>query len=203
MAALSHQLAPGLLFQKVLGSGRHGGFGLWPSLHHQGFLGAFETPLAARAFLASGQRVEAYREHAQDLFWALLRPYSSRGSWSGHSLDIASPAPQPGALVASLTRASIRPSKALSFWSRSPDAERDLAQAPGCELAVGLGEAPFLRQATFSIWRGEDAMRNYAHTGGHRRAIEAAHAGKHFSESMFTRFCIDDMSGRWAGRTFA
>ena len=41
---------PGLVFQKVLGSGEHGGFGLKPGLDHQGLFTAFSSPEAANNF---------------------------------------------------------------------------------------------------------------------------------------------------------
>ena len=73
--------------------------------------------------------------------------------------------------MAALTRASIRPLQALRFWRRSPPAEGALERAEGCLLAVGLGEAPLLRQATFSVWENQAAMDAYARSGAHQEAI--------------------------------
>ena len=70
----------------------------------------------------------------------------------------------------------------------APPAQASLEAAPGCLLAVGLGEAPLLRQATFSIWDSVQAMEAYARSGAHLDAIRAAHRGGFFSESMFVRF---------------
>ena len=105
-----------------------------------------------------------------------------------------------GAPVAALTRASIRPSRALAFWRHSPASEAALAGAPGCRLAVGLGEAPVLRQATFSLWSDTAAMDAYARSGAHQEAIRASYAGDYFSESMFVRFVPLAVSGQWQGR---
>jgi spheroidene monooxygenase len=74
--------------------------------------------------------------------------------------------------------------------------------AEGCKLAVGLGEAPLLRQATFSLWQDTEAMNNYARTGAHMDAIKAAHEHRFFSESMFVRFVPVEFSGSWQGRSF-
>jgi spheroidene monooxygenase len=98
-----------------------------------------------------------------------------------------------------LTRASIHPLRALAFWRKAPPAEASLAQAPGCLLAAGLGEAPVLRQATFSIWDSVAAMDAYARSGAHLAAIQAAHREGYFSESMFVRFVPLAMQGRWKG----
>ncbi|MGA0984034.1 MAG: hypothetical protein ACO3ST_05015, partial [Burkholderiaceae bacterium] len=52
---------PGLVFQKVLGSGVHGGFGLKPGLDHQGLFTAFDSLDAADHFLENSPQVKAYQ----------------------------------------------------------------------------------------------------------------------------------------------
>ena len=66
-------------------------------------------------------------------------------------------------------------------------------------MAVGLGEAPVLRQATFSLWQSQADMDRYARSGAHLQAIRAAYEGRYFSESMFVRFVPLLMRGRWKG----
>ena len=146
--------------------------------------------------------VEAYRSRSREFFTAKLAAYSAKGSWAGSSIDVAAQEPTSGP-IAALTRASIRPLKARAFWSKSPPAEASLAKAEGCLLAVGLGEAPVFRQATFSIWESVDAMNRYARTGAHMEAIRASLGGNHFSESMFVRFAPIAPTGVWKGRIFA
>lgn len=191
-----------LLFDKTLGSGREAGFGLAPGLDHQGYFAAFNDRAAAESFFESGERLAAYAAHAIETAVFLLAPYSVRGSWSGHGLT-ANPtlAVADGEPLAALTRASIRPHKAASFWARSPAAEADLKNAQGCLLAAGLGEAPLLRQATFSVWESAQAMTDYAHSGGHHQAIASAYANGFFSETMFVRFRILASRGQWQGST--
>jgi hypothetical protein len=145
--------------------------------------------------------VRAYREHASEYLVALLRPVSVRGSWSGQALA-ATGSVREGEPVASLTRAAIRPLKAARFWRHSPPAESDLARAPGCGLAVGLGEAPLLRQATFSVWDNQAAMDAYARGSGHARASAGAWREDWFSEWMFVRFAPLEIAGRWQGRVY-
>jgi quinol monooxygenase YgiN len=191
---------PGLRFARALGSGQRGGFGLRPSLSRQGLFAVFDGEAAADAFL-TGDTVEAYRAHASELCLVKLRATSCRGSWGGQSIGISAEVDL-GQPVASLTRASIRPHKALRFWSRSPPAEAALERAEGCLLAMGLGEAPLLRQATFSIWESQAAMDAYARSGAHQEAIRASAQGAWFSESMFVRFVPLQLSGRWKGRHY-
>jgi hypothetical protein len=192
---------PGLRFAKALGSGQRGGFGLRPSLSRQGLFAVFDNETAADAFLDASLTIEAYRAHAGELCLAKLRATSCRGSWGGQSIGVSANV-SAGLPVASLTRASIRPHKALRFWSRSPPAEAALEHADGCLLAMGLGEAPLLRQATFSVWQSQAAMDAYARSGAHQEAIRASLQGDWFSESMFVRFVPLLIRGRWKGRSY-
>lgn len=193
---------PGLRFSKILGSGQDGGFGLRPSTTRQGLFCLFDTRANADHFLLHSKVVAGYRAHANEFFCAMLSPFSVKGTWSGQSMNPGYDAPESGP-IAALTRASIRPTKAIAFWRNSPPAEASLGQATGCLLAAGLGEAPFLRQATFTIWESVDHMNRYARTGAHMDAIHAARNGDHFSESMFVRFVLLTTQGTWKGRVFA
>jgi len=192
---------PGLRFARVLGSGRDGGFGLAPSLACQGLIAFFDDLASARAFLATAPAVQARRDRAEECLTALLGVAASRGRWGGVALAPGSALAddQP---VASLTRAAIRPRHARAFWRQSPASEASLAQAPGCRFAVGLGEAPLLRQATFSLWDDAAAMNAYARQGAHLAASRSAWTHDWFSEWMFVRFAPLSIEGRWHGKPF-
>jgi hypothetical protein len=191
---------PGLRFTRVLGSGHQGGFGLRPGFDRGGLFLLFDDEPEADAFLAASPVLAAYREHAAELLTAKLRATSCRGSWDGMSMAISARA-EPGAPVAALTRASIRPARAWAFWHHAAPSQYALADTPGCRLAAGLGEAPLLRQATFSVWDDQAAMDAYARHGPHQQAIAAAARAGYFSESMFVRFAPLRLQGRWQGRT--
>jgi hypothetical protein len=193
---------PGVRFAKVLGSGFDGGFGLKPSASRQGLLCLFDDDWAAQDFLAHSPLVTAYRDHAREYLEVRLRPFSCRGTWDGVRFE-PSVAPPEGGPIAGLTRASIRPHLARRFWSKAPPAERSLANASGCLLAAGLGEAPLLRQATFTVWDSVASMDGYARTGAHLEAIRASREGNYFSESMFVRFVPEGLRGTWKGRIHA
>jgi hypothetical protein len=193
---------PGLRFGKVLGSGYEGGFGLRPSASRQGVFAVFDSLAAAQSFCADSPVVRAYRERCSELCLITLGAFSSRGSWAGQALPVSADTPPAGAPVAALTRASIRLGRAVSFWRRAPPAQAAVEHAPGCRLAVGLGEAPLLRQATFSIWDNVAAMDAYARSGAHGEAIRAAAQERHFSESMFVRFVVLSMHGVWKGARY-
>ena len=191
---------PGLVMSKVMGSGDGGGFGLKPSSSRQALFGLFATEADADRFLES-PITQAYKQRAQEFCSAKLRAYSCKGTWSGQSIAVTAGVPETGP-IATLTRASIRPFSALRFWRMQPASEVSLNAASGCLLATGVGEAPFFRQATFSLWDSTAAMDAYARTGAHLAAIRAAHEGAFFSESMFARFVPCSLTGSWRGRQY-
>ena len=189
---------PGLSFVKSLGTGVGGGFGLAPSFSHHGLMLSFDGEASADAFLESS-RLAGYRRLAASLFTVKLRAFSARGRWSGRE-PFAISADPPRGPVAALTRGSVRPSRLARFWSRAPASHQAVENAPGCLLTAGLGEAPLLRQATFSIWSDIPAMNAYARSGEHLEAIKAAKDEEHFSESLFARFVPYEARGTWLGR---
>ena len=205
---------PGLLGAKVMGSGHGGGFTLRPSASHQGLVCRFDSADAALDFL-HGEQVQAYRARARECWSGLLRVDAARGEWDQqhwglsdpHSAAISSvwqqrlPAPQATPLAV-LTRASIHPAKATAFWRHAPAAQASLDAASGCQLAMGLGEAPLVRQCTFSLWQDEASMLAYARHGAHQMASSAAWRLKFFSESLFVRMRVLRMAGLWQGKDF-
>ena len=199
----SHLLKmPGVLFSKVMGSGHEGGFGLRPSATHQGLIVVLENSEQADAFLKSDW-VEQYKTYAREWCSAVMTVTSSKGQWNQVAWlptepDLANASSDRG-WVATLTRASIRPASAMAFWRYAPAAQADLSTAQGCVLAMGLGEAPLVRQCTFSIWKNTESMLSYAHSGAHQTAIQAAYKHGFFSESMFVRMRVLRTAGVWNG----
>ena len=193
---------PGLVFSKVLGSGHEGGFGLRPSASRQGLFALFESAQEAANFVAYSPLVQAYRDRSREFCWVTLQTWSCRGSWDGLSLEVLAEQPSTGP-VAALTRASIKFSKAPAFWRHALPSQNALHSVKGCQLAVGLGEAPFFRQVTFSIWDSVADMNAYARSGSHLEAIQAAAQHGFFSESMFARFVPVGIKGQWHGKTYA
>lgn len=192
---------PGATFVKVLGSGRDGGFVPVPSLTHLGLFVSFTDDAAADAFLSS-RLLDGYRGLSAELLTMKLRAFSTKGSWSGRTpLTVTALEPDEGP-IASLTRASIRPGKAVSFWVHAAPAQVSLDTARGCLISAGLGEAPFFRQATLTVWESLAAMHAFARHGAHLEAIKRARAEDHFSEDLFARFVPSEIQGNWQGRHF-
>lgn len=192
---------PGLLFTRVMGSGQNGGFVLTPGLDHHGLFLLFDGEEAADRFVQSSPVLTGYRSHARECCVLKLRATSCRGSWAGRTIAPTRSAPAQGP-VAALTRGSVRLSRLWPFWRHSPATQASVTRAAGCELAMGLGEAPLLRQATFSLWRDQAAMDAYARSGSHLQAIKASTRGGDLKESMFVRFVPLWIGGSWKGRRF-
>ena len=212
--ATPYKDVPGLTMVKVMGSGHGGGFSLRPSATHQGLICTFSHLDLAQKFLES-PAVQAYRERARECWTGVLTVQSARGHWDKQIWHASSseamgdqgqaqasmPA-QPAGPFAVLTRASIIPTKAMAFWRYAPAAQADLDKSPGCLLAMGLGEAPLVRQCTFSLWQDTAAMLNYARQGAHQVASAAAYKHQFFSESLFVRMQVLQMAGVWHGQPF-
>lgn len=211
----AYKPVPGLMAAKVMGSGHGGGFTLRPSATHQGLLCRFEHADAAMDFL-HGEQVQAYRVRARECWGGLMAVTSARGEWDQQTWGLSDTRsaqlsadwqlrlpPFTGvAPLAVLTRASIHPSKATAFWRHAPATQASLDAAEGCLLAMGLGEAPLVRQCTFSLWQDEGAMLHYAHQGAHQQASGAAYRNQFFSESLFVRMRVLRMAGQWQGEDF-
>lgn len=208
--ATPYKDVPGLTMAKVMGSGHGGGFSLRPSATHQGLICTFSHLDRARQFLDS-PLVQAYRSRARECWSGILSVQSARGHWDKQAWQPSSPEALGevqmadaawAAPFAVLTRASIVPTKAMAFWRYAPAAQAELTHAPGCLLAMGLGEAPLVRQCTFSLWQDTAAMLQYAQHGAHQTASAAAYRHQFFSESLFVRMQVLQMAGVWQGRSY-
>ncbi|MEM9725895.1 MAG: spheroidene monooxygenase [Pseudomonadota bacterium] len=205
---------PGIGFHKQLGSGTGEGFTPWPNTGVYGLLATWPDAEIARAAARPGPDEGAvyrrYRTWSAERYTLLLRPISSRGLWDRRApFDPASAAPAgpsdtPGAAssgpVAALTRATIKTRKLISFWAHEPAISRRIGANRDVAFKIGLGEAPWLRQVTFSVWPDADRMAAFARKSGpHAEAIRAVRARGYFAEELYARFEIVETWGAWGG----
>ena len=91
--------------------------------------------------------------------------------------------------IAVLTRATIRLNKLNSFWKNVPLVNAAMQSAKGLQASYGIGEIPFIKQATLSIWDNIDAMKTFAYKmKEHQTVIAKTRKENWYSEEMFTRF---------------
>ena len=122
----------------------------------------------------------------------LLEPYTGHGSWDGREFVSAHKGIEdPSGEIGVLTRATIKLSRLRSFWRAVPAAAENLSETEGLNYSVGIGEVPFIKQATFSIWENAESMKNYAYKmRAHQEVIRKTRKEGWYSEEMFLRFKI-------------
>ena len=196
---------PGLRFFKLMGSGAANGFGIWPNLDRYGLMAVWEGAAAAEAFFERHPLWAGYQQRSAEQWTVQLAPTKSQGLWDGQNPFAVALAPAPAAAtdapVAVLTRASIRWRKTPRFWQFVEPTSAALAQAAGVCTAIGLGELPLVRQATFSVWESARAMQDYAYKDArHREVIQLTRREKWYGEEMFARFRVLGSTGTLDGR---
>lgn len=190
---------PDIGFWKLLGSGTGEGFTPLPNTGVYAILAVWPDTATARARTAEAAVYRRYLHRARESWTLFLTPIAARGRWAGRAPFSTVADPQTGP-IAALTRASVRPRKALKFWARVPDISAVIGADPEVAFKIGVGEVPLLHQVTFSIWPDARSMARFARADGpHARAIEAVRAGDWFSEELYARFRVAGERGTWAG----
>lgn len=95
-----------------------------------------------------------------------------------------------------LTRARLRPRRAVTFWRAISPVAAALRDAPGLLARFGIGEAPLGWQGTVSVWRNSADLVNFAYRHPqHRAAITATPVRRWYAEELFARFEVCRVSG--------
>ena len=197
---------PGLRFFKLMGSGAAKGFGFWPNLDRYGLMAVWADAAAAQAFFERHPLWAGYQQRSAEQWAVQLAPIKAQGLWDGQTPFAAEPTAlaTPAAAdapMAVLTRASIRWRKAPRFWQFVEPTSATLAQAAGVRAAIGLGELPLVRQATFSVWESARAMQEYAYKDAkHREVIQLTRRENWYREELFARFRVLGSEGLLDGR---
>lgn len=191
---------PGLSFWKLCGSGTGEGFTPVPNTGVYAILGVWPDIETAQAQIAAAAGYRAFRRRAQECWTVYLRPVSARGTWSGVAPFTAQEAASQTGPIAALTRATVRPAKALQFWKRVPDISAVIGGDGNVAFKIGIGEVPLMQQVTFSIWPDTRSMADFARRDGpHAQAIRAVREGDWFREELYARFHVIADDGTWHG----
>ncbi|WP_336514685.1 spheroidene monooxygenase [Pollutibacter soli] len=131
-----------------------------------------------------------------------LKIFSGHGSWDGKVLPAEkSDDVNNTELLAVFTRATIRLNKLRAFWKEVPKTNQKSREAEGLLFSIGTGEAPAIRQATFSIWRSLNHMKCYAYqTKEHLDVIRKTREEGWYSEEMFLRMKLISAYGSVKGK---
>lgn len=197
-------------FYKLMGTGKNGTFDKHPEWREWAILTThIVPPTSTSGTLAERQRswygaavVAWWRFFKVETFSLELEAVEGHGLWDGEQPFALSQQPlHPGNRIAVLTRATIRWSKLGAFWSKVDGVAQQMAGAPGFVTSIGVGEVPYVKQATFSVWESVEAMKAFAYKmADHQDVIRRTRKENWYSEELFMRFRILQHSGTLRGK---
>jgi hypothetical protein len=180
-------LNPKIKFYKLMGCGRNGTFDKTPDWRQWALLTiSHDSAAGFRPML-----IKKWWAFFKVEIWELeLSPIEGHGTWDGK--EVFGPLPKQSNYegpIGILTRATIRPSQLGRFWSHVDAIAKQMSAANGFVTSVGIGEVPWIKQATFSIWESKENMRAFAYKmKEHAEVVKKTHQEKWYSEDMFVRF---------------
>ena len=127
----------------------------------------------------------------------ILQPIEGYGLWDGKEV-FGKLQKQSGFTgpVAVLTRATIRLKSLKNFWKEVGSVANKMKSAQGFIMSYGIGEVPFIKQATFSVWKDKTSMQAFAYsTQEHATVIRKTRNENWYREELFVRFCIISVKG--------
>jgi hypothetical protein len=188
---------PGVRFAKLLGTGAGRTFGPGDAdLSRWAAVVSWDDPEAAHGF-DDTPVARAWARISTACARVDLAPVASRGTWSGRTPFEGDPATRghPGPVLA-LTRARLRPRRALTFWRAVPPVTAEVHRAPGLLARFGVGEAPIGWQGTVSVWRSAADLIGFAYRQPeHRAAIARTATTGWYAEELFARFDVYGVAG--------
>ncbi|MCX2743595.1 spheroidene monooxygenase [Mangrovivirga sp. M17] len=192
----------GLNFYKLMGSGKGNGFNPFPDWSVYCLMTNWKDTDSATKFFNSSRFFNHYDDYMSEKWTALMKCVKSKGQWSGEepfTTDSDFSTLSDKDPIAVLTRATIKTSKLLKFWSYVPRSSRALKNNSDIIFSKGVGEIPVVQMATFSIWKNLKSMKDFAYgSRGHKGAIKRTHKHDWYKEELFARFVIFDTIGSFS-----
>lgn len=188
-------------FWKLLGCGKNGTFDINPDWQQWGMITVWNDKNEFNEFQQNSFVWKWWRFFTSEQWTMLCIPHESHGKWDGKE-PFGSPSPDRNykGTIAVLTRATIRLSKLSNFWKNVPLVAGTMTNAEGFVTSVGIGEAPFVRQATFSVWNSLEDVKKFAYRQReHAEVIKKTHTENWYSEELFARFIPIETSGTIRG----
>src|SRR5688572_20295960 len=170
-------------FLKLMGSGINGSFDVQPDWQQWAiFSFTNEPPLTFQSPDIKETLQQLYGKFIAGWFETLkceccvitCEIKEGHGTWDGRSfVKKTGTSKEEDTLMAVLTRATIRTSKLQAFWKSVRPVNDKMKGTEGLIYSIGIGEVPFTRLATFSVWRSRKHMQAFAYSlPEHREVIE-------------------------------
>lgn len=186
-------------FFKLMGSGKNGTFDKTPDLQQWAILTVDRRQMIDDSQNLIKNLYGSFITKWIKLFHCntytyLLTAIEGHGMWDGKKVfGELPPNSNYEGKIAVLTRATIRLSKLNDFWKNVSNVASQMNTAKGFITSYGIGEVPWIKQATFSIWESKADMKNFAYgMQQHKNVIKKTRQEKWYSEDMFVRFSIID-----------
>jgi hypothetical protein len=191
-------------FYKLMGCGKNGTFDKTPDWRQWALLEVFSpTTSQTPEKKVTPKIIQFYWKifNCEKLI-ILLQPIESHGKWDNKFCfgELPKQTDYEGT-IAVLTRATIRLNKLSAFWQNVDGVASQMATANGFVTSFGIGEIPWIKQATFSVWQSKQSMKTFAYsTLQHKDVIQKTKKENWYSEEMFTRFTIISCTGKLNGK---
>lgn len=184
-------------FYKLMGCGKNGSFDKIPDFRQWALLLVSENKTVEIPKI-----INRWWHFFGCEIWELeLEPIEGHGTWDQKAVfgNIPKQTDYEGPICV-LTRATIRISQLGRFWSHVDAIASKMAGANGFITSIGIGEVPWIKQATFSIWESKASMKEFAYKmQEHASVIKKTYQEKWYSEDMFVRFRPIKSSGTLKG----
>jgi len=190
-----------------MGCGKNGTFDIIPDLHQWSIMathGASKASNQPSVRNLYGSLIHFWIQlFAKEQFTLILLPMSGHGKWDGKEpFQSNQQQSSETKLIGTLTRATIRLKKLRSFWKAVPAVSAQISHAKGFRFSVGIGEIPWIKQATFSIWESEDDLKQFAYRSTeHSEVIKNTRNQDWYSEELFFRFQVKSCFGSLHGKS--
>lgn len=189
----------GLLFWRLLGTGEGDRSASGADLRRSALFAVWRDESALEAFVASDPIVRRW-QGADEAWHVRLRGLGGHGSWNGFAVADGLVEGRSDGAVVIVTRADVRWRSWRQFAKASRVVNEAVRSAPGLLGVVGIGEAPFGRLGTFSVWESLGAARAFAERdAAHRETAASTRSGDWFGEELFARFEPYRSTGTWNG----
>ena len=184
----------GLVFSKLMGTGAGAGFSLYPDFGTYSILCVWKDRLSADDFINKSDHSMLISKKAFSREDYFLNPIHSHGKWDGLNPFKGDNIPlNKSKKIAIITRASLNFSKLFEFWRSVPKASKAIKNASGVVWFKGIGELPFIQQATFSIWNNIESVTDFAYKNkNHAEIVKKTRQRNWYKEDLFARFEIID-----------